>query len=77
MDESATSEPKLRAKPQALHVDSDSYVIRIDNQASVCISNNPDHFIMELKPWPSRKKRPTVLEFSGGITEIEGQATLR
>eukprot|EP00957_Ditylum_brightwellii_P120302 9179328-Ditylum_brightwellii.AAC.1 len=77
MAQSATSEPKLRAKPQALHVDSDSSVVGVDNQVSVCISNNPDHFIMELKPWSSRKKRPTVLDFGGGTTEIEVQATLR
>eukprot|EP00957_Ditylum_brightwellii_P068967 5234111-Ditylum_brightwellii.AAC.1 len=77
MAQSAASKPKLRAEPQVLRVDSDSFVIGIDNQASVCISNNPDHFITELKPWPSRKKKSMVHDFRGGTTKIQEQATVQ
>eukprot|EP00957_Ditylum_brightwellii_P207307 15352415-Ditylum_brightwellii.AAC.1 len=77
MAQSAGSEPKLRVKLQTLCVDSEFFIIEIDIQASICISNNPDHSVMELKPWPSSKKKQTVLDFGRGTTEIERQAMLR
>jgi hypothetical protein len=75
--EASSPKSDINLEPHQAKFDSDSFLIGIDNHASVCIFNNKDHAITDIVPWPTTRKEPSVMDFGGGTSAIKGQATIR
>ena len=61
-----------RAQPLAARFDSNSFVIRVNNHASKCMSNRRQHFVGPIQPLPNKR-----VQGVGGLLQVKGRGTIR